>query len=692
LIVETAKTAGFCFGVNRAVNMALAVEKGSATLGQIIHNKHVMARLHRLGIGEIDCPEAAAAGQRVLIPSHGAPPEVYERLTAAGAEYIDATCPFVKRIDDIVREASEKGRFVIIIGDKGHTEVTGITGWVTTGRVTVCEDEQMLSEWIDCGEIARETPVTVVSQTTMARNTWDNCVKIIKKEYTNHEIFDTICSATASRQEEAERMARECDAMIVVGDKQSANTVRLFHLCSRFCPYVTLVESADDIQPHAFNKVYKVGIVAGASTPKWIIEEVSHLMNEDIKNIEAEETESINNTPVSADSETFEELLMRSESLRTINNGDKVKGIIVGMSNTEIQVDLGTKHSGYIPVSEISDDPTVKADALFKVGDEVEAIVIRVNDVEGTAMLSKKRLDSSRGWEVVEAANDNYDTLDGYIVEENKGGLVAMVKGVRVFIPSSQTGIPKDSPLTPLVKTNVKLKITEVNRARRRVVGSIRAVQNEQRRANSEKVWEEIEVGKIYSGVVKSLTSYGVFVDIGGVDGMVHISELSWKRIHNPAEVVAIGDKVEVYVISFDPEKKKISLGLRKPEDNPWAKFMAAYNVDDVITAKVVKLMPFGAFAEIIPGVDGLIHISQIANRRIGKPGDVLTEGEEVVCKITNIDPEKQKVWISIRAVIESVAPFDEASQGSDLEDSLVAVSEEGVLEIPEDSSTSDAE
>jgi 4-hydroxy-3-methylbut-2-enyl diphosphate reductase len=297
-------------------------------------------------------------------------------------------------------------------------------------------------------------------------------------------------------------------------------------------------------------------------------------------------------------------------------------------------------------------------------------------------MLSKKRLDTVKGWEEVEAAVDSKATLEGIVLEENKGGVVVSVKGVRVFVPSSQTGIPKGQPLTSLLKTKVKLRITEVNRARRRVVGSIRAVSSEQRRELATKVWTEIEVGKHYSGTVKSLTSYGAFVDIGGVDGMVHVSELSWQRVRQPSDVVKVGDKVDVYVISFDAEKRKISLGLRNPEDNPWKRFMDSYKIGDVIKAKVVKLMPFGAFAEIIPGVDGLVHISQISDRRVGKPGDVLSEGQEIDCAITNVDNEKQKVWLSIRALLDANAEKAAAEGDPAGPDEVVAVSEEGNLEI----------
>ncbi len=364
--------------------------------------------------------------------------------------------------------------------------------------------------------------------------------------------------------------------------------------------------------------------------------------------------------------ENFAELL--EQSIKTLNTGDKVLGIVTGIGNTEIQVDLGTKHAGYIPYDEVSADPSVKPEDILHVGDEIEVFVVRVNDQEGTVQLSRKKLEGMKVWDDMAVWAEEKTTVEGTITEENKGGLVANVKGIRVFIPASQSGVAKGGDMAAEVGKTVSLKITEVNRARRRVIGSIRAVTSEERKASREKIWAEIEVGKKYQGVVKSLTSYGAFVDIGGVDGMVHVSELSWNRIKTPAEVVKVGDEIEVFVISFDTEKHKISLGYKTAEMNPWNQFMTGYNVGDVVDAKIVKLMTFGAFAEIIPGVDGLIHISQIADRRIGKPEDVLSEGQEVQVKITEVDAENKRISLSIRALLENAEPAEETEEASDAE------------------------
>lgn len=343
---------------------------------------------------------------------------------------------------------------------------------------------------------------------------------------------------------------------------------------------------------------------------------------------------------------------MLEESLKSIKNGEKVTGTVISISQNEVQVDLGTKQTAYIPLDELSDDPNYKAEDHIKPGDEIEAVVIRVNDGEGLISLSKKRIDQMKGWETIEAAKENHTVVEGTIVEENRGGIVATAAGVRIFIPASQTGVPKDESMAQLVKTKQSFYITEINRQRKRVVGSIRAVQQEARKAAAEKVWESIEVGNEYEGTVKSLTSYGAFVDIGGVDGMIHISELSWGRIKHPSEVVAIGDKVHVYVIALDKDNKKISLGYKRSEDNPWTIFTSKYSVGDTAKVKILKFMPFGAFAEIVPGVDGLIHISQIADHRIAKADETLSVGEEVDAKIIDINEEKKKVSLSIRALL----------------------------------------
>ena len=641
-----AKTAGFCFGVDRAVEMVNeSVRRGNktATLGPIIHNRHVVERFLKQGVRELDSPEQAEPGETVIIRAHGVPEQVQQALCARGVPVLDATCPFVKKIHTIVKNETQKGRKIIIFGSPAHPEVEAIASFCREPLIVQSPEE--LENWLREAPERRNLPISMVSQTTSSQKMWKSCAEIAKKVCTNCEIFDTICRATEMRQEEAAFLSKSCDAMVVVGDARSSNTGRLAMICKENCPKVVLVDHADELDMTFFHGAATVGITAGASTPPWIIKEVNNKMSEELKVETAQE-------------ENFAELL--EQSLKTLNNGDKVTGTVMAIGSTEIEVDLGTKHTAYIPLEDFSGDPSVKPEDVVHVGDQVEAIVVHVNDGEGVVRLSRKRLEAGKAWEEIEAAVEDKTVLEGNVTEENKGGIVVNVKGVRVFVPASQSGVPKGGDLSEMVGKTVQLRITEVNRARRRVVGSIRSVASEQRKAAQEKIWSEIEVGKQYHGTVKSLTSYGAFVDIGGVDGMVHVSELSWNRIKNPAEVVKVGDEIDVYVIALDPEKKKISLGYKTEATNPWTIFNNEYKVGDVVTVKIVKLMTFGAFAEIIPGVDGLIHISQIADRRIGKPEDVLSEGQEVDAKIIDIDQEHKRISLSIRALLAPAGEDEE--------------------------------
>ena len=636
--VILAKSAGFCFGVRRAVELAQQVAQSGqpyVMLGPVIHNDHVIADLEAQGVRCVASLEEVPPGCGVIIRSHGEGKAVYDQLAAMGCPVADATCVKVAHIHEIVKDASDRGRQVIIIGAPEHPEVKAIAGWCIGAKIfrNVAE----LTEFLEIWNENSQKPVTLVSQTTSTDRIWIPCREKVKKECTNAEIFDTICNATCMRQSEAQSLAERCQAMIVIGDRKSSNTTRLAELCRAHCPLVYHISRAEELDPRKVSGVASVGITAGASTPGWIIKEVKDKMSEE--NINAMEIE-----------ESFADML--EKSIKTLNTGDKVTGVVTGITATEVNVDLGTKHAGYIPLSELSDDPSVKPEDIVKVGDEIETYVMRVNDVEGVATLSKKRLDSVKNWDTIEAAVEEKTILEGTVTEVNKGGIVVNVKGIRVFVPASQTGKPRGADLSEMVKEQVKLRITEVNRSRRRVVGSIRSVLAEERAAKAAEVWANIEEGKHYEGTVKSLTSYGAFVDIGGVDGMVHVSELSWSRVKNPAEVVSVGDKVNVYVISFDAEKKKISLGMKDRNEDPWEKFTSTYEVGSVASVRVVKLMTFGAFAEIVPGVDGLIHISQIADHRIEKPGDELEEGQIVDVKITDIDYDRKKVSLSIRALL----------------------------------------
>ena len=706
--VILAKSAGFCFGVSRSVKMAEELLKSGPckSLGPLIHNEDVVSDLARRGLEVISDPSEVRPGDRVMIRSHGVSQAVEDALRAAGAEITDATCPNVSRIHRLVAEASANGRQVIVIGTAGHPEVQAICGRCT--EPVVVGNAAELANWLENNVDKRTEPITVVVQTTQTENNLRECEKLIKKWCTKAEIFDTICFATSIRQEEAVKLASACGAMVVIGGKNSANSLHLAELCAERCANTQFVENSAQLDTGVLRDVETIGMTAGASAPSWIIKEVLDKMSDEIMIQENPEVAPVEEAPVQAVEQPAEEAApaveaeaapaeksfdeMLEDSLKTIYNGDKVSGVVVAITPTEVSIDLGTKYSAFIPTTEFTEDGEVKLEDAVHVGDTVEAIVVRVNDVEGTAQLSKKRMDAVKNWADIEAAQEAGTVVEGTVTEENKGGVVVSVKGIRVFVPASQSGLPKDTPMTQLVKQKVRLKITEVNRGRRRVVGSIRAVLQRERREKAEAVWNEIEVGKVYHGVVKSLTSYGAFVDIGGIDGMVHVSELSWSRIKHPSEGVSVGDELDVYVIGFDKEAKRISLGYKKPEDNPWTKFVNTYKVGDIAQVKVVKLMPFGAFAEVMPGVDGLIHISQIANRRIGKPDEVLSVGDVVDVKITAIDTEKQKISLSIRALSEPEPAPRRAAEpeapAAHEEDALVyEVSETGEAtgNIPED-------
>ena len=549
--LRLAKSAGFCYGVRRAVELAgeaAASGRPCVMLGSIIHNRDVVGSLARQGLTAVDRVEDVLSGYGVIIRSHGESRETYRRLEAQGADILDATCPNVKRIHHIVARAEEQGRQPVIIGAPDHPEVAAIAGWCS--RPVVLSGVEDLEKWLEEQPERRDLPLTFVSQTTSTQKIWNDCVKKAKKECTNPEFFDTICGATSKRQEEAHQLAAQCDTMVVIGDGKSSNTKHLAEICREVCSDVQLIERASDLDLSRLAQAEVVGITAGASTPAWIIKEVCDKMSDEIMEIE----------------ESFADML--ENSIKTLNTGDKVTGTVVAITPTEIQVDLGTKHAGYIPVSELTDDPTAKVEELVKVGDEIETFVVRVNDQEGVVTLSKKRLDVVKGWEEIEAARENETVLDGVVTEDNKGGVVVSVKGIRVFVPASQTGLPRETPMSALLKQKVRLVVTEVNRARRRVVGSISRVMRAERAAAAEKVWAEIEDGKRYTGTVKSLTSYGAFVDIGGVDGMVHISKMADHRIEKVEDAVKEGDMVWVKVMEID-DKGRVNLSMKdvKPEE-----------------------------------------------------------------------------------------------------------------------------
>lgn len=649
--IEIADKAGFCFGVDRAVKIVYnIIENGgkAVTYGEIIHNESVVDELKSRGVNVINSPEEIEKLENtsVVIRSHGVGRDIYELLEKRkpfGVDVCDGTCPFVARIHKIVSEKSGEGFDIIILGDKDHDEVQGIVKHCQK-MPYICGNDDELREILQKKFKNFKKKVAIVAQTTYNIIIWEKCCRIIRSECPEAEVFNTICSATAERQQSAVRLAEKSDLMIVIGGKRSSNTAKLFDICREHCKACILISDAGELEreniPEKLRELgenFNIGITAGASTPAYIIKEVQNHMSEIIKN----------------NDEDFDFASALDASFKKIYTGQRVKGYITAVNNTEATVDIGTKQTGYIALSELTDDPTLKVSDVVKVGDEVDLIVIKINDAEGIVNLSKKKVDAMVGFDKLVKAKEEDAVLEGTVTNVVKGGVIVITDGTRVFIPASQATARRDEKLENLLKKTVKFKIIEINEQKFKAVGSIKAVLNAEKDAAKAKFWENVKVGDKFKGEVKSITNYGAFVDLGGIDGMVHISELSWNRIKHPSEVVKVGDVIEVFVKELDSESGRISLGYKKDEDNPWVKFANEYAVGDVVEAKVVSITPFGAFAQIIPGIDGLIHISQIANKKVANVKDVLSVGDVVKAKITEIDTDKKRISMSIRELLE---------------------------------------
>ena len=661
-MITIAKNAGFCFGVKRAVDTLLQTVENKSnseqiyTLGPLIHNTVFNEEMQSMGVKMIsqeEIPDLAKKANKdapitIIIRAHGIPVDVQQMLTDLSQEneffkFIDCTCPFVKKIHKIAQNHSSQDRILLVFGKKDHPEVIGILSYFDFEKFTFNSADELVSllENNSFVKINNKIPI-LVSQTTQNLAEWQKSQEILKNYCTNSLIFDTICSVTEERQNDAERLSKECDAMIVIGGKDSSNTAKLYSVCKKNCPDTVWIERASELSGNILILCAhtKLGIAAGASTPLSIIQEVHNIMSEKIEN--------------------FEQLLDESlKTTKTLNKGDIVTGIVTSVSDAEIQLDLGAQVTGIIKPENISDDPTIKLTELYKKGDTIEARIWRLSDVDGIAELSKKAVDSAKNWQKIVDAAASSEILTGKVIEVVKGGVNVLIGANKVFVPAFHSGVAKDGDLNTLKGKEVDLRIIEIKG--NKAIGSIRAVAKERRAAIEQAFWGSIEEGKVYTGKVKSMTAYGAFIDLGGVDGMVHKSELSWKPIASPASVLTIGQEITVFVKEFDAEKKRISLGYKTEDTNPWNAFKAAYAVGDVASVKIVSLMPFGAFAEIVDGVDGLIHISQISQQKIGKPADVLELGQVVDAKIIAIDEDKQKISLSIRALLDEAAAAEAA-------------------------------
>ena len=631
-----AKTAGFCFGVNRAVKLTYELlEQGRpvATLGPLIHNPQVVEDLESKGAITCDSVEDVPDGYEVVIRSHGVGQSVYDKILTRHLAYHDATCPFVTKIHKIAARAGADGAMLLVAGDAKHPEVQGIVGH-TTGKVEVFANLAELEKLLP--ELTQQKSIFAVAQTTFNVQSWETCKEFLKNQCTNAKIFDTICNATWARQQEAEDLSQKCDHMVVIGGHHSSNTQKLLQVAARHTKAIN-VETADELDKDWLNGARIVGVTAGASTPSSIIEEVLNCMSEEIR-----------------DDMSFEEMLNASEA-KPLYAGKIVKAKVISVSPTECVVGIdGSKHTGIVKLSEMSHDPNAKMEDLVKVDDELDLVVVKTNDQEGVDTLSRVRFEAQKGMKDVSEAAENGTVMEGDVMEANKGGVVVNVKGVRVFVPRSQATMRRDEDYTKLVGQHVKLVITEC--AGRKIVGSINKVTAEENKAKRDEFWKNVEVDKQYTGVVKSLTSYGAFVDIGGVDGLCHISELSWNNIKHPSEVVSVGDTIEVYVKSYDPENQKVSLGYKKEEDNPWEKLKNEYPIGSEFEAPVVSITKFGAFVRILPGIDGLVHISEISNERVNKVSDVLKVGDMVKVKLINVDFDRKRISLSMKACLDEAA------------------------------------
>ena len=631
-----AKTAGFCFGVNRAVKLTYELlEQGRpvATLGPLIHNPQVVEDLESKGAITCDSVDDVPDDCEVVIRSHGVGQSVYDKISTRRLAYHDATCPFVTKIHKIAVQAGAEGAMLLVAGDAKHPEVQGIVGH-TTGKVEVFANLAELEKLLP--ELTQQKSIFAVAQTTFNVQSWETCKEFLKNQCTNAKIFDTICNATWARQQEAEDLSQKCDHMVVIGGHHSSNTQKLLQVAARHTKAIN-VETADELDKDWLNGARIVGVTAGASTPSSIIEEVLNSMSEEIR-----------------DDMSFEEMLAASEA-KPLYAGKIVKAKVISVSPTECVVGIdGSKHTGIVKLSEMSHDPNAKMEDLVKVDDELDLVVVKTNDQEGVDTLSRVRFEAQKGMKDVSEAAENGTVMEGDVMEANKGGVVVNVKGVRVFVPRSQATMRRDEDYTKLVGQHVKLVITEC--AGRKIVGSINKVTAEENKAKRDEFWKNVEVDKQYTGVVKSLTSYGAFVDIGGVDGLCHISELSWNNIKHPSEVVSVGDTIEVYVKSYDPENQKVSLGYKKEEDNPWEKLKNEYPIGSEFEAPVVSITKFGAFVRILPGIDGLVHISEISNERVNKVSDVLKVGDMVKVKLINVDFDRKRISLSMKACLDEAA------------------------------------
>ncbi|HPA54412.1 MAG TPA: bifunctional 4-hydroxy-3-methylbut-2-enyl diphosphate reductase/30S ribosomal protein S1 [Bacillota bacterium] len=686
------KYAGFCFGVKRAVDKAFEEadkkkDRRIFTFGPLIHNDQVTGKLEELGIKSADSiDEINCEGAELIIRSHGIGEEEYRQIEEKGFGYIDCTCPYVSAIHKKVQEYYKKGYKIFIAGDKAHPEVIGINGWCDNSA-HVIEDEKTVDK------LPIYDKICLVAQTTITKKIWDSVVDAINKKYKNAIIFNTICSATEKRQESAEQLSKKVNCMIVIGSRKSSNTNKLYQICLENCDNAYHIEKAEDLPAGMLKGFETVGITAGASTPDWLIKEViekmqdnGNIMGDPVEIMENQESVVDDGEEMEKQEDTTEDqgnmMEEYEKTMRPVYPGDTVKGTVIMVTDDEVMVNIGYKSDGIIKKEDYTWDTDVSLKDIIKAGDELEVMVVRINDGEGNVVLSKKLLDAEKNFNKIEAAFNEKTPLEGFVKEIVKGGGIVELMGVRAFMPASQFDVRYSEDLSSFVNKKVNVEIIEFDPQKRKVVVSRKSLLKKQNEIKEKALWENIEVGQRLTGEIKRLADFGAFADIGGVDGLIHISELSWSRVKHPSEIVKPGDKVEVIVLSVDKEKKKISLGLKQTVPEPWSAAGEKYKPGDVLDVKVLRFSNFGAFVELEPGIDGLIHISQISDKRIAKPSDALKIGEIVKAKIVDIKPEEKKISLSIRELIEAIG--EEAKEEAEkpvIEEAKEEAAEKPVIE-----------
>ena len=604
----------------------------AVTLGPIIHNPQMVEALRRSGVVSVDSISEVPQGAKVVIRSHGVGRAEIEALEARGCVLQDATCPFVARIHEMVRAASEAGTPVIVVGERAHPEVVGILGWTNPpGRTVMCAQ--------DVDALPAMERALIVSQTTMVRSRFDALCARMKEKIASPDIRPTICPATRDRQAEATEIAARADVMIVIGGRQSSNSEKLYQLAKKSCPRTYFIETADELDEIQISASDTIGITAGASTPDCIIKEVVARMNDIEKKVPTEETQ--------------EQAVMTMEDVEStlvqLRPGQVVTGTVVQITEDEVCVNVGYKSDGIVKKSDLSSTDV-------KVGDEIEAEVVKVNDGEGNVLLSQKNIINRKAWEEIVAKQEAGEFVEGVGKEAVKGGLLADVMGVRAFIPASQLSLRYVEKIEEFVGQTMTLKIIEIDKTKKRIVASRKAVLLVEEAARKKELWNTFEVGSVVKGVVRRLADFGAFVDIGGVDGLVHVTDLSWGRVKHPSDVVSVGQEIDVKILNVDPERERISLSYKQTQPRPWTVAGEKYPVGSVVEGKVVRITTFGAFVELEPGLDGLVHISQCALTRIAKVEDAVNVGDIVRVKVLDVNTEAKRISLSIREVLEDEA------------------------------------